>query len=537
MKQKFLVGLLFVSAMMFTKAMAQTPPPGTIPLATAHFLTPQIDNLLIEGDRIAVKTIDPASSTGLYMIEKGSAGWVNVPVVLSSALTPVGIPIALEGNLLATDEHGGSFYGFPTFPMVFRRTAAGWQTQTILQNRLGFVCAGFSPYGVIPLLPVATGLNIYSCINDVAKVTANIPLPPIPRPISLAMAFSGDTLVRVYARGDNVLPKVHAYVYERTRGTTSSTWTFRNELPLPPTLAAMSIVYNSTQATTDGNTIVIGSPKEKMAVPGLGTVEAGAVYVFDRTATGWAFKERLTQPRRLRNFGTSIAVSGGRIVVGSASHQVFNVFLEPGEAYLYQRIGGAWNPTPNVFKGNSIDSGFGHAVALQGNTAVVTNTNVAGEVFIHTLPNITSAPGAKEIVLDNLAAGTKETIGVGTGDGWRTFAGTWCSSAAPDFFGSKSLYSCGGTADSYRWTPNIKTSGKYDVYIWYATNVNRSTSVPVMVASSTTPVTKTYNERAGGGRWILHGRYTFVAGNAGYVEVRAVNGQAGADAVRLVPVP
>jgi hypothetical protein len=43
-------------------------------------------------------------------------------------------------------------------------------------------------------------------------------------------------------------------------------------------------------------------------------------------------------------------------------------------------------------------------------------------------------------------------------------------------------------------------------------------------------------DSAKGGRWNLLGTYDFNAGGGGYVEVSSENGQASADAVRLVQV-
>jgi len=130
---------------------------------------------------------------------------------------------------------------------------------------------------------------------------------------------------------------------------------------------------------------------------------------------------------------------------------------------------------------------------------------------------------ASEIVIDNGAAGTSAT-------------GTWCTSSASDFFGTDSLYSCGGGVDTYRWTPTFAAANTYDVYVWWSTHVNRSSAVPVTVVHAAGSTTQTFNEQAGGGRWVLHGRYSFNAGTAGYVQVSSANGQAAADAVRWVPV-
>ncbi len=142
-----------------------------------------------------------------------------------------------------------------------------------------------------------------------------------------------------------------------------------------------------------------------------------------------------------------------------------------------------------------------------------------------------TATVATEILLDNAALGVQDSAG------GRTFVGIWCQSTATNSYAGTSLYSCGGIADSYRWTPQIKVAGSYDVYVWWSTHANRSTSVPISVTSSAGSVTKTFNEQTGGGQWVLFGRYNFAAGSSGFVETKASNGQASADAVRFVPVP
>lgn len=129
----------------------------------------------------------------------------------------------------------------------------------------------------------------------------------------------------------------------------------------------------------------------------------------------------------------------------------------------------------------------------------------------------------QEIVMDNGAAGTSSK-------------GSWCTSGAPSPFGGKSLYSCGSGQDIYQWTPTIPASGTYDVYVWWTSNANRSTKVPITVVSASGTTTRQFNQQTGGGQWQLHGRYAFSAGTAGYVTVTDASGQASADAVRFVPV-
>ncbi|HET9490915.1 MAG TPA: hypothetical protein VFR64_14330 [Methylomirabilota bacterium] len=61
--------------------------------------------------------------------------------------------------------------------------------------------------------------------------------------------------------------------------------------------------------------------------------------------------------------------------------------------------------------------------------------------------------------------------------------------------------------------------------------------MPVTVTHAGGSTTRTFDQRTGGGRWQLHGRYTFEVGTTGSVSVSDGNGQAAADAVRFVRVP
>lgn len=151
------------------------------------------------------------------------------------------------------------------------------------------------------------------------------------------------------------------------------------------------------------------------------------------------------------------------------------------------------------------------------------------------------------ILIDNLAANVSGNV---NGSNTVSFTGFWCTSVVTNYFGTPSLYNrrgvsgdCGSgaaTAATYRWTPNVPAAGAYDVYVWWSANSVRSTSVPFSVVHSAGAKTNLYNEQQGGGKWVLHGRYTFAAGMAGYAEVvgnTTANGQAGADAVLLLPTP
>jgi hypothetical protein len=176
----------------------------------------------------------------------------------------------------------------------------------------------------------------------------------------------------------------------------------------------------------------------------------------------------------------------------------------------------------NQKTGGGVWVSLGRFILAQGSYVQVSDINgQAAADAVRFVP----VPG--EIVIDNANAGVQ--------GGGRTFTGKWCLSSAPNPFGPNSLYSCGGSLDTYRWTPNITAIGPYDVYVRWTSHPNRSTSVPIAVRHASGTTTKTYNERTGGAVWILHGRYGLSAGT--HVQVSDVNGQAAADAVRFVPAP
>ena len=156
-----------------------------------------------------------------------------------------------------------------------------------------------------------------------------------------------------------------------------------------------------------------------------------------------------------------------------------------------------------------------------------------GEVYVVGYDSVNGAlyrivsTGDSEIVIDNAALGQSDTS--------RSFTGTWCESTGLNFLGSNSLYSCGGSIDTYRWTPTIPSDRAYDVYVRWTALSTRATAAPFKVVHAGGTTTVNLNEQTAGGVWTAVGRFTFSAGSAGYVETSDSNGQANADAVRFVP--
>ncbi len=138
---------------------------------------------------------------------------------------------------------------------------------------------------------------------------------------------------------------------------------------------------------------------------------------------------------------------------------------------------------------------------------------------------------ASGIVVDN-----SDSTGV-------TVTGDWIASGSTSgFFGADYLHdqSTGKGSKSVRYTPNIPTTGEYDVYLRWTSHSNRSTNIPVDVVSAGGTSTVTVNQQQNGATWFLLKRARFEAGTTGSVLIRTTGTASGsyviADAARWVSV-
>ncbi len=165
-----------------------------------------------------------------------------------------------------------------------------------------------------------------------------------------------------------------------------------------------------------------------------------------------------------------------------------------------------------------------HSYAADGNYAVtltVTDDDGASDTTSQTV-TVSSGGGSTsiELIVDNQDANTERT-------------GTWQNSSGASPWAGQSVYNNSGSV--FRWLPAITESGRYKVYAWWTYHTNRSDAVPYRVGhdGGVSTVIVNQHDPAQAGQWVLLGEHEFAAGT-GYVEVSSENGQASADAVRLV---
>ncbi len=117
------------------------------------------------------------------------------------------------------------------------------------------------------------------------------------------------------------------------------------------------------------DTLVIGADNHKIGAH----TDQGSAYVFTRGGTGWTQRQKLIADdgAPFDRFGSSVALSGGIVVVG-AYHDDIAVNVDQGSAYVFTRANGGWMQQQKLTADDGAANDlFGWAVALSGDTTVV----------------------------------------------------------------------------------------------------------------------------------------------------------------------
>jgi hypothetical protein len=145
------------------------------------------------------------------------------------------------------------------------------------------------------------------------------------------------------------------YVFERVQGT----WTQRARLTASD--GAANDEFGQALAL-DGDRLVVGAPFHS---------SGGAAYVFDDVAGVWSQTARLAADVAGSDFGWSVAVDGGLVLVG---------MLGPAAGYVFTCAAGSCSQTAKLVpppQGSPVDS-FGYSVAVRGQRALIGAPNTGG---------------------------------------------------------------------------------------------------------------------------------------------------------------
>jgi hypothetical protein len=148
------------------------------------------------------------------------------------------------------------------------------------------------------------------------------------------------------------------YVFTESGGT----WTESQKLVAsdggPGDIFGYSIAF-------DGATAMIGAYGASQS--------QGAVYVFDAAGGTFTESQKLVASDGAPNayFGYATALSGSTFLVGAWGAVPANIDMQ-GAAYIFTNTGGTWTQTQQILADDpGLQDKFGHAVALEGTTALI----------------------------------------------------------------------------------------------------------------------------------------------------------------------
>lgn len=163
-----------------------------------------------------------------------------------------------------------------------------------------------------------------------------------------------------------------AYVYRRT----GAIWAFVQRLA--PSVSAEFDRFGSAVAVS-GTTIAVAAPNDDHPA----AVDAGSVFVFDLVGTTWTLTQvlRASDAAARDFFGTSIAMRGGTLVIGSPLDDNASG-NNAGGAYVFTRSGTTWTQATKLASNDLAPSDqFGQAVAIVTSSRVLVGApfdNAAG---------------------------------------------------------------------------------------------------------------------------------------------------------------
>jgi hypothetical protein len=148
-----------------------------------------------------------------------------------------------------------------------------------------------------------------------------------------------------------------AYVFELENGS----WVQKKKL-VPADIRADD--YFGMAVSISGDYAVVGALNHDTA----SFQNIGAVYVFNRSATGWIQQTKLIPSDGSQNilFGGSVSIDGNTIAAGA-----YGASTSTGAAYVYKLTGGNWTPFQKLTTAGAPYDKFGASISVSGTKIIV----------------------------------------------------------------------------------------------------------------------------------------------------------------------
>ena len=333
----------------------------------------------VDGD-VAAVGIDQSGGGGpgaVYVFRRAAGSWAFEAKLTGSAPGGrFGAAVAVSGDALAVgDPAAGPLAPGSGAVHVFRRTGGVWVPEAVLAPLAGAandafgssvtldgdVLAAGAPFGDGAVADTGTAYafrragGLWSQEAALSDPTGG-PFEDYGRAVSV----QGDTLL-VGAPFDGKPANVAGSVF--VYGNGPGGWTQEAVLQAQDGPANREL---GIAVSLDGDTAAAGAHFDSEA-----GVQAGAVYVFTRSAGVWSQEAKLVPEDAGDNdeFGAAVSLSGDTLAVGSPG--VDGAMFAVGSTCLYVRAGGAWNEAARLMvSGGASGDAFGWDVALDGEVLV-----------------------------------------------------------------------------------------------------------------------------------------------------------------------
>ena len=271
-----------------------------------------------------------------------------------TAVARADAPFAQQAELTASDGLAGDAFG----------------TGIAVDGDTMVVGAVFRPAGPDTAMGAA---YVFERGADGWKQAATLDLPAGANATIGQAAISGDTIVigasdQKIAQNDN---QGAVYVFQKP----STGWQDAKAVARLTVKGGGPNDGFGNAVAVSGDTVVASAQNQPVGDKG----QQGAAYVFVKPSAGW---KDATQTAQLLSsdgvtrdfFGTSVAIDGGKIVVGAPHHTVGQA-KEQGAAYVYLKPSSGWqdafeNAELTAFDGNAGDQ-LGFGTAISGGTVVL----------------------------------------------------------------------------------------------------------------------------------------------------------------------
>ena len=343
----------------------------------------------IDGDTLVIgawyEDAGGSNAGAAYVFTRSGTSWSQQAKLVASdaqASDEFGNSIAISGDTVVVgayiEDTGATSAGAA---YVFTRSGTTWSQQakiqgstTVIYDNFGMSVAIDSNTIIVGSTGKDTGASDAGAAyiftrsgttwSQQALLTASDPQSN--DQFGYSVSISSDTVV-VGANNEDTGGTDAGAAYVFTRSGTS--WSQQAKLQASDKAAGDQFGYS---VSISSDSVVAGAHLEDT-----GGTSAGAAYVFTRSGTSWSQQAKIVAANAGENdnFGISVDIDGDNVIVGAIKEDT--KAADGGAVYVFTRSGTSWSQQ-KLLTASDVPAykRFGHAVAIDGKTAVGTSEKV-----------------------------------------------------------------------------------------------------------------------------------------------------------------